>query len=100
MHTIASHSRQRLTQFARRVQDEIAVSEDSDAESVLETRLEELEYLVERETATISSCLGLVNRQEANIQANLSGRRDSLVERLQRAAKYEADSLREFVETL
>src|SRR5581483_2652167 len=97
MHDIANHARQRLTRFARRVQDEIAASERSDADALLEQRLDELNYLMEREGDAISSCLALVSRDEASVQANLSARRDVLVEGLQRAGKYEADTLTDFV---
>ena len=81
------HSRQRLTQFARQTPGRNSSSDGSDVNTLLAERLEELEYLVERESATISSCLELVSHEDAGIQANLTTRRDVLVEGLQRAGK-------------
>jgi hypothetical protein len=96
MHRTASHSRQRLTKFARECQSEIAARDLSDADAVLEQRLAEMDYIVERESATISACLAIVRHEDASIQSNLSAQRDALVEGLKRTARLEQDALRDF----
>jgi hypothetical protein len=96
MHRTANHARRRLTKFSLETQDKLAASEPLDGDSFLEQRLAELEYLVERESALIGSCLQLVRREDATVQASLSGQRDTLVEGLKKAAQYEADTLADF----
>lgn len=99
MHQVASHARQRLVKFGRLTQSEIASSAADHADALLNERIEELNYLVERESATISSCLSIVAHDHEKVRSALAVQRDTLVENLKRTARLEQDALTDFTGT-
>lgn len=100
MHQVANHSRRRLTKLAREAQDEMAAAEPVQVEGLLEERLNELAYLVERERKTMQSCVALARDAEGHVQSELAESERALFAELTQAGEIESKSLRDFVARL
>ncbi len=100
MYDAANYARRRLAGLARRAQDDLAASDTTQAEVLLGQRLDELDYVVEREIRTIASCFALVRHEEEGVRRALEEKGTSLSEDVRRAGAAEAALLRDFASAL
>jgi aminopeptidase YwaD len=100
MGNVQARAAARLGQVARAAREELASAASAEREGVLARRLDQLAYLVERDSQAITSTLALVKQQEAGVREAAGRECRLLIEQLEERKRQEDRGLRTFAQHL
>jgi hypothetical protein len=96
MQVVRGRSEARQRDAAKEAREELLAMQGSEAQELLERRMDRQRYLAERDSQAIASCLILVRNEKPDVKAWLESEADRLTESLQRVAQEEEERLAEF----